>query len=124
MMTTNVPLSRTPAGRGSLLCESGPIYVVSFYLITRHNSLIITGLGLSCLHTSIFIKTPSLEGLPAKAKEDPSRHEMRLCPAGHPPSISWSLGNYYFYYCYYYYILISIHSRTSYLSMLFIQNFV
>ena len=40
-MTTNVPLSRKPARRGSLLCESGPIHVVSFYLITRHNSLII-----------------------------------------------------------------------------------
>ena len=39
-MTTNVPLSRTPAGRGSLLCESGPIHVVSFYLITKHNSLL------------------------------------------------------------------------------------
>ena len=41
-MTTNVSLSGTPAGRGSLLFESEPIYVVSFYLITRHNSLIIT----------------------------------------------------------------------------------
>ena len=41
-MTTNVALSGTPAGRGSLLFESEPIYVVSFYLITRHNSLIIT----------------------------------------------------------------------------------
>ena len=42
MMTTNVALSGTPAGRGSLLFESEPIYVVSFYLITRHNLLIIT----------------------------------------------------------------------------------
>ena len=42
MMTTNVPLSRTPAGQGSLLCELGPIHVVNFFLITRHNSLIIT----------------------------------------------------------------------------------
>ena len=41
-MTTNVALSGTPAGRGSLLFESEPIYVVSFYLITRHNLLIIT----------------------------------------------------------------------------------
>ena len=43
-----------------------------------------------CLHTSIFIKTPSLEGLPTKAKEDPSHNEMRLSPTGHQPSISWS----------------------------------
>ena len=34
-----------------------------------------------CLHTSIFIKTPSLEGLQTKAREDPSPHEMRLCSA-------------------------------------------
>ena len=36
-----------------------------------------------CLNTSIFIETPSLEGLPTRAKEDPSAHEMRLSPAGH-----------------------------------------
>ena len=89
-MTTNVPLLRTPAGQGSLLFESGPIHVISFYLITRHNSLIITGLGLGCLHASIFIETPSLEGLPTNAKEDPSPHEIRLSPAGHQPSIFWS----------------------------------
>ena len=35
-----------------------------------------------CLRTSIFIETPSLEGLPTKAKEDPSPHEMRQSPAG------------------------------------------
>ena len=64
MMTTNVPLSKTPAGQ----------------------------LGLRCLHTIIFIETPSLEGLPTKAKEDPSPHEMRLSPAGHQRSISWSRG--------------------------------
>ena len=86
MTTTNVRLSRTPAGRGSLLCKSGPICIIS--LITRHNSLIITGLVLRCLHTSIFIETPSLEGLPTKAKEDPSPHEMRLSSGGHQPSIS------------------------------------
>ena len=45
------------------------------------------GLGLSCLHTSTFIETPSLEGLPAKAKADSSPHEMRLYPTGHQPSI-------------------------------------
>ena len=44
------------------------------------------------LSPSIFIETPSLEGLPTKAKEDPSPHEMRLSPAGHQPSISWSQG--------------------------------
>ena len=49
-------------------------------------------MGLRCLHTSIFIETPSLEGLPTKAKENPSPHEMRLSPAGHQPSISWSGG--------------------------------
>ena len=37
-----------------------------------------------------FYRDTSLEGLPAKAKEDPSPHEMRLSPAGHQPSISWS----------------------------------
>ena len=51
-MTTSVPLSIIPAGRGPLLCE----------------------------------------GLPTKAKEDPSPHEMRLCPAGLQTSISWSRG--------------------------------
>ena len=35
---------------------------------------------------------PSLEGLPTKAEEDPSPHEMRLSPAGHQPNISWSQG--------------------------------
>ena len=61
-------------------------------------------MGLRCLHTSIFIKTPSLEGLPTKAKEDPSSHEMRLSLAGYQPSISWSRGIYY----YYYYLLLSL----------------
>ena len=60
-------------------------------------------MGLRCLHTSIFIETPSLEGLPTKAKEDPSPHELRLYPAGHQPSISWSRGKVYYYYYYYYY---------------------
>ena len=45
-------------------------------------------MGLRCLHTSIFIETPSLGGLPTKTKEDPSPHEMRLSHAGHQPSIS------------------------------------
>ena len=38
------------------------------------------GFGLRCLHISIFIETPSLEGLLTKAKEDSSPHEMRLSP--------------------------------------------
>ena len=45
------------------------------------------------LHTSIFMETPSLEGLPTKTKEDPFPHEMRLSPTGHQPSISWSRGS-------------------------------
>ena len=49
-------------------------------------------MGLRCLRASIFIETLSLEGLPTKAKEDPSPHKMRLFPAGHQPSISWSWG--------------------------------
>ena len=52
------------------------------------------------------METPSLEGLPTKAKEDPSSHEMRLSPAGHQPSTSWSRGYYYYYYYYYYCITI------------------
>ena len=40
-MLINVPLSRTHAGRGSLLCESIPIDVVSFYLITSYNSVVV-----------------------------------------------------------------------------------
>ena len=47
-------------------------------------------MGLRCLHASIFIETPSLVGLPTKAKKDPSPHEMRLSLAGHQRSISWS----------------------------------
>ena len=42
-------------------------------------------MGLRCLHTSIFIETPSLEGLPTKTKDDPTPHEMRLSPAGQSP---------------------------------------
>ena len=49
-------------------------------------------MGLRCLHTSTFFDRPSLEGLPVKAKEDPSPHKMRLSPAGHQPNISLSLG--------------------------------
>ena len=49
-------------------------------------------MGLRCLHSSIFIETRSLGGLPTKAKDDPSPHEMRLSPAGHQPNISWSRG--------------------------------
>ena len=92
MMTTNLPLSITSARRVSLLCKSGPIYFVRFYLITRHNSLIITGFCLRCLHTSNFLEAPYLEGLPTKAKDDSSPHETRLSPAGHQLIISWSQG--------------------------------
>ena len=51
-------------------------------------------MGLRCLHTSIFIEAPSPEGLPTKAKEDPSPHEMRLFPTECQPSIFWSRGIY------------------------------
>ena len=88
---TNIAPLRTPAKQGSLLCKLGSIYVVSFYLITRHNSLIITEGWVSGASTPVF-ETPSPEGLPTKAKEDPSPHEMRLSPTGHQPSISWSWG--------------------------------
>ena len=66
------------------------------------------GLDLRCLHTSIFIETPSLEGLPTKAKGDPSPHEMRLSPTGYQPSISWSWGNYYYYHIIIFVIIIII----------------
>ena len=42
MMTTTIPLSRRPAEWGYLVWKSRPIFVVSFYPITRLNSLIIT----------------------------------------------------------------------------------
>ena len=78
MITTNVPLSRTPAGWGSLLCESGPIYVISFYLIVRHNSLIITEGWTLGASTPVFLSR-YYEGLATKAK-DLSPPEMRLPP--------------------------------------------
>ena len=53
---------------------------ISLLDIFTHNNW---GLGLRCLPTSIFIETTSLQGLPTKAKKDPSPHEMRLSPAGH-----------------------------------------
>ena len=49
-------------------------------------------MGLRCLHTIIFIKATSLEGLPTKAKEDASPNKTRLSPAGHQPHIPWSWG--------------------------------
>ena len=68
------------------------------------------------LHTSIFIETPSLEGLPTKAKEDRSSHEMRLFPRWTSTQyflvseklsllflLLLSLLLYYYYYYYYYY---------------------
>ena len=78
MITTNVPLSRTPAGWGSLLCESGPIYVISLYLIVRHNSLIITEGWTLGASAPVFLSR-YCEGLATKAK-DLSPHEMRLPP--------------------------------------------
>ena len=77
------------------------------------------------LHTSIFIETPSLEGLPTKAKEDRSSHEMRLFPRWTSTQyflvseklsllflLLLSLLLYYYYYYYYhyhyYYIIIII----------------
>ena len=45
-------------------------------------------MGSRCVHTSIFIETPSLEGLQIKAKEDSSTHETRLSSAEHQPSIN------------------------------------
>ena len=60
------------------LLEGGPCSVnrdpftslvsISFLDIFTHNNW---GFSLKCLH-SIFIETPSLEGLPTKAKENPS----------------------------------------------------
>ena len=49
-------------------------------------------LGLRCLHTNTFMETLSLEGLPTKAKEDPSPQWDETIPTGHPPSISWYRG--------------------------------
>ena len=71
------------------------------------NSLIITeGWVLRCLHTSSFIKTPSLEGLPTKAKGEPSPHEMRLSPLDINPVFP-GLGYYYYYYHHYYFIFLT-----------------
>ena len=68
-------------------------------------------MGLRSLHTSIFIKTPSLEGLPTKAKEIPL--PMRwdyLLPDINPvfPGLWDILYYYYCYYYYYYYFIIII----------------
>ena len=69
------------------------------------NSLIITeGWVLRCLHTRSFIKTPSLEGLPTKAKGEPSPHEMRLSPLDINPVFP-GLGYYYYYHHYYFIFL-------------------
>ena len=38
--------------------------------------------------------TPLLEGLPTKAKEAPSPHEVRLAPLENQPSILMSRGRY------------------------------
>ena len=89
-------LLRIPAQWGCLLCESGTIYVVSFYLLSKYNSLINLGVGLKCLHTSVFIKTTSLEVLPTKAKEDLSPHEIRLFSTGHQSRIYYHYHHHFF----------------------------
>ena len=61
-----------------MLCESGPIYVISLYLIVRHNSLIITEGWTLGASTPVFLSR-YCEGLATKAK-DLSPHEMRLPP--------------------------------------------
>ena len=61
-----------------LLCESWPIYVISFYIIFRQNELLNQVLVLGCFPISIFIETPSLEGLPTKSKEANSLHKIKL----------------------------------------------
>ena len=72
------------------------------------NSLIITeGWVLRCLHTSSFIKTPSLEGLPTKAKGEPSPHEMRLSPLDINPVFPGLSCYYYYYYHHYYFIFLT-----------------
>ena len=43
MTTNSAPLWKTPAGQGSLCCKSGPIYIFSFYLFSRHNSVKLRG---------------------------------------------------------------------------------
>ena len=43
MTTNSAPLWKTPAGQESLCCKSGPIYIVSFFLFSRHNSLKLRG---------------------------------------------------------------------------------
>ena len=55
--------------QGSLLCQLGPMYVVSFYIVWKHNSHINWALGLGSLCTSDVIERPSLEGLSTKPKE-------------------------------------------------------
>ena len=61
-----------------MLCESGPIYVISLYLIVSHNSLIITEGWTLGASTPVFLSR-YCEGLATKAK-DLSPHEMRLPP--------------------------------------------
>ena len=84
MITTSAFLSRTPAGRVPLHCESWPIYVISFYIICRQNELLNQALVLGWLPISIFIETPSLEGLPTKSKEANSLHKIKLQVESNP----------------------------------------
>ena len=45
MMITNVLLSKTPGGWGAMLCNSGPICVISLYIVCRYTSFVNLGLG-------------------------------------------------------------------------------
>ena len=80
-------------------------------------------MSLRCLHTSIVIEAPSLEVLTTKAKENPSPHEMKLSPAGHQPSISWSRGNCFYHY-YYLLLLFMIIIITIILFIVIIINII
>ena len=79
-MTTNVPLSREHLP-DEVPCSvsQDPFRLVD--LISKHNSLIITESWVEGASTPVFS---------SQHQEDTSPHEMRLSPAGHHPSISWS----------------------------------
>ena len=100
MMTTNVSLSRTPARWGFLLSELGPIYIVSFYLITRYNSLIITEGWVYGASTSVFLSRyhlqkdcqPRLKRIPLLMRWDYPPLNMN------PEFSSLRIWDYYYYY--------------------------
>ena len=76
----DVSLLRALDRKGFLLCEIEPIYVGSFYINCRYNSLKNWGLDLGCLDTIIFIEKLSLEWLLDKAIETPSPLKVRPIP--------------------------------------------